>query len=213
MNGRSDSEEVVTVKKPRGRPRTFDKELAVKKAMLLFWEYGYEGTSYEMLLNALGIRPSSFQNAFGTKEDLYRLAVDHYLREATAWFSQVLDAPGDTREVFRKLVKRSALAFVGGEYPTGCMISVSATQIGPGALPIRSFGTDIRRLSESALEARILKGIASGDVPKTTDAQELASYFGTVFRGMAVQARDGVPLESLNKIGERAMLGWPVDTV
>ena len=57
-----------------GRPREFDYERAVDTALALFWEHGYEGTSLSRLRDAMGVSSASFYSAFGSKEQLFRLA-------------------------------------------------------------------------------------------------------------------------------------------
>src|SRR5215469_6284888 len=62
-----------------GRPPRLNREDAINSAMLLFWERGYEGTTLEALLGAMGgIKPPSFYHAFGSKEELFRVVTDHY---------------------------------------------------------------------------------------------------------------------------------------
>jgi hypothetical protein len=72
------------------------------------------------------------------------------------------------------------------------MVSIAAMQTAPDLSSIREFATQARQASQKALADRLRRGIAEGDVPVDTDVDALAAYFGTVFRGMAVQARDGL---------------------
>jgi hypothetical protein len=66
-----------------------------------------------------------------------------------------------------------------------------------------------RAFSESAMAARIRKGVADDELPKGTDCDMLAAYYGAVARGLAVQARDGASREKLAQIGRLAMSAWP----
>ena len=62
-----------------GRPRGFDVDEALERAMVVFWAQGYEGASLADLTNAMGINRTSMYAAFGNKEELFRAALRRYL--------------------------------------------------------------------------------------------------------------------------------------
>src|SRR5258706_14157450 len=78
-------------KRGRGRPSVFDRDAALKEAMKLFWERGYQGTSFDELIAAMGISASSFYNSFGSKEALYCEATQSYLDTIGHWFFAILN--------------------------------------------------------------------------------------------------------------------------
>lgn len=206
---KAENDRGVPERRPRGRPRAFERCKAVEQAMRLFWDRGYEGASFQALTEAMGLSASSLQNAFGSKEALFREAVQLYVEEPTAWFVESLQAPTTTREAFAALCVKAADGFAGAEFPLGCMVSLAATQVSPDLRTVRAFATQMRQASQGALAERIRRGIAEGDMPADTDADALAAFFGAVFRGMAVQARDGASREALRAVGEAAMRAWP----
>ena len=61
-----------------GRPRTFDRDEALKKAMMMFWEKGYEGTTMSDLINAVGMKAPSVYAAFGNKDQLFNEVIQLY---------------------------------------------------------------------------------------------------------------------------------------
>src|SRR6202035_797265 len=94
----------VEGKRGRGRPAVFDRAVALQAAMKLFWERGYEGTTFDDLIAAMGISASSFYNSFGSKEGLYCEATQSYLVSSGRWFFGILnDESSDTRTAFSRL--------------------------------------------------------------------------------------------------------------
>ena len=197
-------------KRGRGRPRAFDRQTAIDQAMILFWERGYEGTSFNALTEVMGLSASSLQNSFGSKEALFREAMRHYSEGPSAWYAEALAAPVTAREAFEMLLAEIATNFTRSDLPVGCMVSIAAMQTAPDLSPIREFATEARQSSQKALADRLRRGIMEGDVPADTDVDHLAAYFSTVFRGMAVQARDGASRTGLVTIGAYAMRAWPI---
>jgi AcrR family transcriptional regulator len=200
-----------SIDEPRGpgRPRAFDRQVAVDAAMKLFWERGFEGTSFDELISAMGISPSSFYNAFNSKEQLYKEATQCYLDGPSKWFARALSEESHVKKAFERLVESTAIAFTRDELPTGCMISLAGAHVPPSLTSVRESMVSYRAMAEQLLAERLKKGIAQGQLPPDTDAKLLASFFGTVFRGMAVQARDGKSRKRLLEIGQMAMKAWP----
>jgi AcrR family transcriptional regulator len=197
-------------KRGRGRPAVFDRDTALKEATKLFWERGYEGTSFDDLIAAMGISASSFYNSFGSKEALYCEATRSYLESSSQWFFGILnDEATDTKTAFARLFAATAQEFTRGDHPPGCMISLAGTHCPPGMKNIREMMAEHRAFSEGAMAARIRKGVADGDIPGDTDCDMLAAYYSAVARGLAVQARDGSSREKLAEIGRLAMRAWP----
>ncbi len=199
-----------TVKPVRGRPKKFDRATALRQAMELFWERGYEGTSFDDLIGAMGISPSSFYNAFASKERLYQEATREYMACASTWFSAELAAATDTKTAFRRLLDAAAREFTRDDVPSGCMISTAGLQVPPSLRAVRDMMVGFRQAAQVAMAARIRKGIDDGDVPQDTDVDSLAAFYSALSRGMAVQARDGAGRERLRSIVEIGMRAWPV---
>lgn len=178
--------------------------------MRLFWDRGYDGTSFDDLIAAMGISASSFYNAFGSKEALYQEAIDAYLKVAGAWFFAALQEDTDTRTAFLHLMTAAATEFTRDDLPSGCMIAVAATQCAPAQTRLRDLLASQRTRSEAEMTDRLRRGIAAGDLPADTDIEALAAFYGSLLRGMAVQARDGASRDRLLEIARIAMQAWPV---
>lgn len=177
--------------------------------MKLFWERGFEGTSFDELIAAMGISPSSFYNSFGSKERLYQEATETYLAIAGEWFLRELNADTDARSAFHNVLLSAAREFTREGTPSGCMISLAGTHLPPSLNSVRDMMARHRQLGQAAMEVRIQRGIARGDVPPDTNAATLAAFYAAFSRGMAVLARDGACREQLAAIVEIAMSAWP----
>jgi len=179
------------------------------RAMQLFWERGFEGTSFDALIAAMGISPSSFYNSFGSKECLYQEATENYLAVSSEWFLRELNADIDTRSAFHNVLLAAAREFTKEGLPSGCMISLAGTHLPPSLNSVRDMMARHRQLGQTAMAARIQRGIDWGDVPPDTNAETLGAFYSAFSRGMAVLARDGASREQLAAIVEIAMAAWP----
>jgi AcrR family transcriptional regulator len=200
-----------TPKRGRGRPSTFDRPAGLRQAMRLFWENGYEGTSFEDLISKMSISASTFYNSFGSKERLYREATECFMDDARKWIQGALSKEGaTTQEAFVLLLESAATEFTREDLPRGCMVSLSGTHQAPDLMPIRDMMAEYRAASEVYLAERIRKGISDGDMPSTVDVDALAAFINAIVRGLAVQARDGASQAKLLNIGRLAMEAWPI---
>jgi AcrR family transcriptional regulator len=198
-----------TLRRARGRPRNFDRSVALEQAMKLFWERGYEGASFDELTAAMGISGSSFYNSFGSKERLYQEASEAYIATAAKWFTAELNADTDTKTAFHRLLTAAVREFTRDDLPSGCMIALACTQVPPELECLRETMARKREAAQAAMAARVQRGIDEGDVPRDTDVETLAAFFGTLSRGLASLARDGASRERLQEIVEVGMRAWP----
>jgi AcrR family transcriptional regulator len=200
---------IETLKRARGRPKNFDRCVALQQAMTLFWERGYEGASFDDLTAAMGISASSFYNTFGSKERLYQEATEAYMAAAGEWFVTELNAATDTRTAFHRLLTAAAREFTRADRPSGCMIALACAQVSPALKCLSDAMAGHRGAAQAAMAARIRRGIEEGDVPPETDVEALAGFYGALSRGLAAQARDGASRERLQEVVEVGMRAWP----
>src|SRR5258705_9917998 len=106
----------------RGRPRAFDRDVALGRAMLVFWKHGYDTTSITALTEAMGINASSLYAAFGGKRSLFTAAVHHYLQGPASFTATPLDEAPTAREAVERLLRSAAAAYTGSGHPPGCLV-------------------------------------------------------------------------------------------
>lgn len=192
----------------KGRPRAFDTDDALQKALELFWRQGYEGTSLSDLTEAMGINRPSLYAAFGNKEQLFRRALQRYLSGPAACFAAAMNEP-TARQVAERMLQGVVRQLGDPGMPSGCLVVQAALASGTEAEPIREVLAAHRNEARLALQRRFRKAIAEGDLPADTDAGTLAGYLMAITHGLAVQAAGGLSAKDLKRIAELALRNWP----
>jgi AcrR family transcriptional regulator len=191
-----------------GRPREFDAETALEKALRVFWEKGYEGASLPELTARMGINRPSLYAAFGSKEQLFHRAIERYEEGPAAYFKAALEAP-TAREVVERLFTDGIKALTNRRHPRGCFAVQGALVCGDAAASVRAALAERRRAAEAAIRKRLRRARAEGDLPRSADPAALSQYVATVLRGMAVQAVGGATRRELQQVARLAMRAWP----
>jgi AcrR family transcriptional regulator len=191
--------------RPRGRPRSFDREAAVEAAMLLFWERGYEATSLVDLTRALGIAPASLYAAFGSKDGLFYAAIERYGEKFGGFAPAMVAAAPSARALIAAMLEGAARAFTARGLPRGCMVISSALNCGVESADVERALRDRRRANEADLAARLRRARRDGELVSSADPDALAKYVATLIQGMSVQARDGADREALLAVARAAI--------
>ena len=192
----------------RGRPRSFDRNAALTRAMEVFWSQGYEGASISDLSEAMGIGSPSLYAAFGSKEALFREAIELYGRtEGPAIWDAVENAP-DARSAVAGFLTATAHSFSRPGKPRGCMVVLSQLNATEASASVCAALRENRAQGQSGLEARLRQAVAAGELPVSTDVAALAAFYLTVQQGMSIQARDGASEEKLLAVAKGAMAAW-----
>ncbi|GGS00638.1 TetR family transcriptional regulator [Streptomyces eurythermus] len=193
----------------RGRPRSFDRATALEKALLAFWQHGYEATSVSDLTRVMGIGAPSLYAAFGDKRSLFDEVVRVYSGTHGAFGARALEEEPTAREGIARMLREAAAEYTDRSHPQGCMIIHAA--INCTNPEVEALLRDRRNANIAAIESRIRADIAAGLLPAGTDAAALARHTGAVIQGMSQQARDGARREELEALAEIAMAIWPHD--
>ena len=196
-------------RKPRGRPLSFDRDAALETAMHVFWERGYEAASIADLTSAMVITPPSLYTAFGDKEQLFLEAIERYaLGYGSAGARALVEEP-TARGAIERWLTEAANELTQPCHPKGCMVVMAATNCSAAAERVQQALLLRRTQAIADVERRIQGEIDQGGLPPDTRAQDLASFYATIYQGMSMQAKDGATHESLVATVRAAMRSWP----
>ena len=193
----------------RGRPRTFDPDTALRQALNVFWERGYEGTSLNDLAQAMGIASASIYACFGSKEDLFRKVMALYATTSGEPPRRALSEQPTTRAAIHGMLRATADQVTGQDTPHYCMLILAAPTGAVENHSVREFLADRRRDMYATIKDRLARGVTDGDLtapPASLDA--IARYYTTVVQGLSIQARDGASRAELEEVITCAMTAW-----
>jgi AcrR family transcriptional regulator len=192
----------------RGRPRGFDVDVALDRAIDVFWREGYDGASLAELTTAMSITATSLYAAFGSKRLLFERAFSRYLAVDMAYAARALDEKR-LADVFRAYLLDAVDSMTRDDRPHGCM----SVQVGGSRTGLTAAGNEVRdfvsqqrdnglaRLTARIEEGRDLEGIDFGGMTPAA----IAEYLASVSNGIAVRAADGVDRAELRGVAEIAL--------
>ena len=171
-----------------GRPRSFDDDAVVDKAMEVFWTNGYANTSPAQLAEATGVAKGSLYNAFTSKRELFDRALERYDDQVSQLAQELLARPGSTHDCIVAALRFIVDADLAQPLPRGCLVGNTAVEL---AGHDREIARTIRGMQDhqiAALTARIQQGQMDGDVGSDVDAGAVAAFLATTLAGLRVMA-------------------------
>ncbi|MYT31558.1 MULTISPECIES: TetR/AcrR family transcriptional regulator [unclassified Streptomyces] len=195
--------------KQRGRPRAFDRETALEKAIRSFWEHGYECTSIADLTREMGISAPSLYAAFGDKRALFDEAIAVYGQLYGGFISRALAEEPTARRGVERALREAAAEYTVPDRPRGCMVISAALNTGPASAEVAASLREKRQANVREIAQAIRADIAAGRLPVDADATALAEYVSAILAGMSQSARDGTDRATLEAVAELAMHAWP----
>lgn len=187
--------------KRRGRPRGFEPEIALSKAIDAFREGGFAATSLDDLSEAMGINRPSLYGTFGDKRELFLKAYQRYRQDMNAAFA-VAFVPGlSLRQTFEKVYAVAIDIYVSGKNgPRGCFTVMTATSEAMADPEIRTLVQNAFSNGYRTLKNRLELAVAEGDLPANANIPVLAQIGAGAFDTLAIKARARVPRAELEAI-------------
>ncbi|MGK5506926.1 TetR/AcrR family transcriptional regulator [Brevibacillus formosus] len=160
-----------------GRSKEFDTTLVLHKAMEVFGHYGYEGASLQNLLDGLGIARQSLYDTYGTKRDLFLLAVKHYASEKTSAVISYLERPGSVKESIADIFREIVTVLKDESRCKECFILLSAIDQVPHDTEIADFFKDDMARLEEAFYTALVRAQEQGELGhREKNLRALAQY-------------------------------------
>ncbi|MBI5321621.1 TetR/AcrR family transcriptional regulator [Bradyrhizobium sp.] len=192
--------------KRRGRPRTYRPEIALARALDVFWKEGFAGASLDDLSAATGMNRPSLYGAFGDKRELYIKSYESYRARARERMGEAFAAELPLRDMLEKIYSIALDMYLSGkDGPRGCFTVMTATSEAV-------FDPAIRELVITGLVetdrffARIFKRAQErGELPASSDPVVLAQLASATLHTIAVRARARVPRVELDAIVKGAL--------
>ncbi len=180
------------------RPREFDEAEALDRAMEVFWKKGYQNTSLDDLLDAMGIQRGSFYNTFGSKKETYLRAIDRYtefMLNGGPYTQATQSEPG--LAALATLCDNYIDSVTGDAEPRGCFFAhVSKEHRGDDPVIQQAILKGIDRM-RGIIKRSIEAAQRDGDLPEQVSPEGMATLFMSVAWGIHVMAEAGVPKEDL----------------
>ncbi len=180
------------------RPREFNEDEALGRAMQVFWADGYDGSSLCQLTAAMGLSKSSLYDTFGSKHELFIAAVEHYKTTAQSGFVGTLTGDLPAREaietVFNDFVAHASQDRLGC-FLGNCAVEVSANDAEADACVRKGLAQ-----VEDAFRASVRRGQDCGEIAGRYDDRALARYLTAGFQGLVVMSKAGASRKELQDV-------------
>lgn len=187
----------------QGRPIEFDLAVALRAAMEAFWCQGYEATSLQDLLGAMGISRSSFYQAFGSKHELFERCLALFRERQVQKMMSALGKAPSGREFLRTVLYSMVQeARRKTHAPKGCLIMNTATEFSGRDAVISELVSDGIRQFSGVFRAAIVRAQEEGDISRSRSADVLANYMVTAVSGLKTMVKAGLSPAAIEKVAE-----------
>jgi AcrR family transcriptional regulator len=174
-------QEVVTMP----RKPSYDREDLIRRAKDVFWKHGWAGTSMKDLERELNLKPGSFYAAFGSKDALYRLALERYAQDSSEVFLALAKEVGPL-EALKAMPKH--IVCTEGAASKACMISKTFLELSRQDHDLADIAAGMLRKKEDLFADLFAQAQSAGDIDATRDPKRLARRYQSDLLGLRVTA-------------------------
>jgi TetR/AcrR family transcriptional repressor of nem operon len=167
------------------RALSFNKELIIKKSMMVFWHKGYQGTSMRDIGQATGLNPGSLYGSFGNKRQLFHLVLENYYQHLTQSINQTISGSKNNnailKDFFHMIINNKDNSDV-----KGCLLVNSLLELANDS-ELQSFIAAMFTGIEEMFYWVLVSGQKNGDFNRTLDARDMAQFLINSYFGIRVQ--------------------------
>ncbi len=171
------------------RPREFERDDVVEKALGVFWRQGYQATSVQDLVEATGLNRGSLYDTFGDKHGLFLEVIEHYRSNVTARRLAKLEEPGPAREKIATFFKEVVEFSVGEGRLLGCLMTNSAIELAPHDRDTRLAVAANMAAMESTFRRVLTRAKKNGEIAADKSPADLARFLTATANGLRVMAK------------------------
>jgi TetR/AcrR family transcriptional repressor of nem operon len=186
------------------RPKEFNPDDAIEKAMQVFWHKGYEATSMEDLLEAMDLNRGSLYDTFGDKRQLFLKVMDRYCHGFIGEKFLLLDQPGPALATLRRFINDMIEGALGDPQRRGCLIANTIIELSPHEKEIAGTLSQVLTMAEDAFFRVLARAKQQGELNGDRDPRTLARFFMTMMQGTIVLIKAGASAEAVNQTVETA---------
>jgi TetR/AcrR family transcriptional regulator, copper-responsive repressor len=203
---RSGTKQDETEKRPRGRPRAYDPETALRQAAEAFWKTGYSGTSLDDISAATGMNRPSLRAAFGDKHEIYVRALNDYWELKFAALDQAFGSGATLAETLTRVYDAAlSIYFSSCDRVLGCFVVGTAITEAVSDPEIQRIVAEGFHKIDADFEARFKQARAGGELKQGADPKALALLASATMHTLAIRARAGTSRNDLRKLAHKAV--------
>ncbi|MFD2871070.1 TetR/AcrR family transcriptional regulator [Mucilaginibacter ximonensis] len=171
------------------RTKDFDEQAVLQKAICLFWDKGYNGTSMQDLVDGLGISRSSLYDTFGDKHQLYLKALDAYQQQYGTQLCKLTAQSGSAKDAIRQILDLVINDLLNDEQRKGCFMVNAGIELASHDQDVNNMICQTEQQLEQAFAKAIREGQEKGEIGKDKDSQALARFLNNTVKGMQVSVK------------------------
>ena len=187
------------------RPKEFNPDDALEKAMQVFWHKGYEATSMEDLLTAMDLNRGSLYDTFGDKRQLFLKVLDRYCHGFVAEKFSLLDQPGPALPTLRRFIHGMIEGALADPQRRGCLIANTVMELSPHEKDIAGKVCKALKMGEDAFFKVLTRAKAQGELRADQDPRVLARFLVTMMQGTIVMIKSGASADVVKQTTETAL--------